>query len=353
MSKSLGNGVDPIEVINEYGTDALRFSLIQNISAGNDIRYIPEKVEASRNFVNKLWNAAKFVNMYINDLGNINENNIKFMPEDKWILTKLSNVIEEVTDNIDKFEIGVAIQKIYDFVWSDFCDLYIEMVKPRLYEKSGESYLSAIWTLNYTLLSAIKLLHPYMPYVTEEIYQNLNKSCDSIMQETWPEAKFKFEVETEIVEIINDLLRQIRNTRANMDIQGSKKVNSLVLVEDESVLNVFKEAQGFIQKLGYIEEIKYINSKEEIDQNYTSLHTDKISLFLDLSSLINVDDEIAKLNKEKEDTLKELNRAKGMLSNESFVSKAPAALVEKEKQKIEKYTEVLSKIEEQLSKFSK
>ena len=351
MSKSLGNGVDPIEVINEYGTDALRFSLIQNISAGNDIRYIPEKVEASRNFVNKLWNAAKFVNMYINDLSNVDENNIKFMPEDKWILTKLSKLINEVTDNIDKFEIGVAIQKIYDFVWSDFCDSYIEMVKPRLYEKSGESYISAIWTLNHTLLSAIKLLHPYMPYVTEEIYQNLNKSCDSIMQETWPEDKFNFANEAEIVEIINDLLRQIRNTRANMDIQGSKKVNSLVLVEDENVLNVFKEAQGFIQKLGYIEEIKYINSKEEIDNKYTSLHTDKISLFLDLSSLINIEDEIAKLKKEKEDTLKELNRAKGMLSNESFVSKAPAALVEKEKQKIEKYTEVLNKIEEALAKF--
>lgn len=353
MSKSLGNGVDPIEVINEYGTDALRFSLIQNISAGNDIRYIPEKVEASRNFVNKLWNAAKFVNMYINDLGNISENNIKFMPEDKWILTKLSSIIEEVTDNIDKFEIGVAIQKIYDFVWSDFCDLYIEMVKPRLYEKSGEAYTSAIWTLNYTLLSAIKLLHPYMPYVTEEIYQNLNKQCDSIMQETWPETKFNFTEETEIVEIINDLLKQIRNTRANMDVQGSKKVNSLVLIEDKNVLDVFKESQSFIQKLGYIDEIKYINSKEEIEQNYTSLHTDKISLFLDLSSLINIDDEIAKLNKEKEDTLKELNRAKGMLSNESFVSKAPAALVEKEKQKIEKYTEMLNKIEEALSKFSK
>ena len=171
------------------------------------------------------------------------------------------------------------------------------------------------------------------------------------MQEIWPEAKFNFANEAEIVEIINDLLRQIRNTRANMDIQGSKKVNSLVLVEDENVLNVFKEAQGFIQKLGYIEEIKYINSKEEIDNKYTSLHTDKISLFLDLSSLINVEDEIAKLKKEKEDTLKELNRAKGMLSNESFVSKAPAALVEKEKQKIEKYTEVLNKIEEALAKF--
>ena len=353
MSKSLGNGVDPIEVINEYGTDALRFSLIQNISAGNDVRYISEKVEASRNFVNKLWNAGKFVNMYINDVNGLDENSIKLLPEDKWILTKLSNLINEVTSDIDKFEIGIAIQKIYDFIWSDFCDLYIEMVKPRLYEKSGDNYSSAIWTLNYTLISALKLLHPYMPYVTEEIYQNLNKAFDSIMLDRWPEAKYNFKEEKKYIDDINELLRQIRNTRANMNIQGSKKVDAYILFEDDNLQNIFKDSEKFIKKLGYIDNIKYIDSKDDINQSYTSLHLDKLSLFLDFSSLINIDEELEKLNREKETATKELNRAKGMLANETFVSKAPQALVEKEKEKINKYTEVLNKIEEQINRLKK
>ena len=353
MSKSLGNGVDPIEVINEYGTDALRFSLIQNISAGNDIRYISEKVEASRNFVNKLWNAGKFVNMYVSDINGVEEDNISLIPEDKWILTKLSNLINEVTSDIDKFEIGIAIQKIYDFIWSDFCDLYIEMVKPRLYEKSGEKYISAVWTLNYTLISALKLLHPYMPFVTEEIYQNLNKPFDSIMQEEWPEAKYDFKDEKEYIEVINEVLKQIRNTRANMNIQGNKKVDAYILLEDEKLANIFKESEKFIQKLGVIENINYIISRDEVNDSYTSLHFDKLSLFLDFSSVINIEEELEKLNKEKETATKELNRAKGMLSNETFVSKAPQSLVEKEREKITKYTEVLTKIDEQINKLRK
>ena len=352
MSKSLGNGVDPIEVINEYGTDALRFSLIQNITPGNDIRYMKEKVEASRNFINKLWNAAKFVNMYINDMDKIDENDIELLPSDKWILTKLSALVKDVTLDIEKFEIGIAVQKIYDFIWSDFCDLYIEMVKPRLYEKAEKRYDSALWTLNYTLISAIKLLHPFTPYVTEEIYQNLYKKCDSIMQEKWPEAKYDYINEKNVVDNINEMLKQIRNIRANMDIQGSKKVNALLLLDNEEIKNIIIESEDYIKKLGYIDNITYVDKNTKIDEKLTSIHLDGITAFLDLSSLVNVDEEMKKLEKEKENAIKELKRANGMLQNESFVSKAPVALIDKEKEKVEKYTKLIENIEDRISKLN-
>ena len=349
MSKSLGNGVDPIDIINKYGTDALRFSLIQNISPGNDVRYIPEKLEASRNFVNKLWNAARFVNMYLEDLSN--ETNTKLMPEDKWILTKLSNIVSEVEKDMDSFEIGIALQKIYDFIWSDFCDLYIEMVKPRLYNKESSSYNSAIWTLNYVLLNSIKLLHPYMPFVTEEIYQNLKTNKDSIMLENWPSVNYNFDTEKDIVENINLMLKQIRNLRANTNIEGNKKVGAQVVIENSKVEEVFKNCEEFIKKLGYIDNIKYLSNTEEADKAYSTLHLKDINIYLDLKSAVNIEDEIKKLETEKQKILNELNRAKKMLSNESFVAKAPESLVNSEKEKLEKYTNLLQKVEERLKDF--
>lgn len=352
MSKSLGNGVDPIEVIENYGTDALRFSLTQNISAGNDMRYMPEKLETARNFANKLWNAAKFVNMYIDDIAVENVEN--FLPADKWILTKLSKLEKEVKDNLDKYELGVPLQKLYDFIWSDFCDWYIEIVKTRLYDKETNpfSYSVAVWTLNHVLVQVVKMLHPYMPFITEEIYQNLHTNKNSIMKDMYPCDDYNFEKETEIIELFLNMIRNIRNERLNSGINGSKKVNSQVYLKNENDKKIFKLCEDYIKRLGYIENIEYIDTEEKANNNYTSITLPRISIYLDLLGAVDLDKENERLNNEKEKVLKELNRAKSMLSNEKFVSKAPANLVEQEKMKVVKYEEMLNDIEKRIKELN-
>ena len=352
MSKSLGNGVDPIEVIENYGTDALRFSLTQNISAGNDMRYMPEKLETARNFANKLWNAAKFVNMYIDDIAVENVEN--FLPADKWILTKLSKLEKEVKDNLDKYELGVPLQKLYDFIWSDFCDWYIEIVKTRLYDKETNpfSYSVAVWTLNHVLVQVIKMLHPYMPFITEEIYQNLHTDKNSIMKDMYPCDNYNFEKETEIIELFLNMIRNIRNERLNSGINGSKKVNAQVYLKNENDKKLFKLCEDYIKRLGYIENIEYIDTEEKANNNYTSITLPRISIYLDLLGAVDLDKENERLNNEKEKFLKELNRAKSMLSNEKFVSKAPANLVEQEKMKVIKYEEMLNDIEKRIKELN-
>ena len=352
MSKSLGNGVDPIEVIENYGTDALRFSLTQNISAGNDMRYMPEKLETARNFANKLWNAAKFVNMYIDDI--VVENVENFLPADKWILTKLSKLEKEVKDNLDKYELGVPLQKLYDFIWSDFCDWYIEIAKTRLYDKETNpfSYSVAVWTLNHVLVQVIKMLHPYMPFVTEEIYQNLHTDKNSIMKDMYPCDNYNFEKETEIIELFLNMIRNIRNERLNSGINGSKKVNAQVYLKNENDKKLFKLCEDYIKRLGYIENIEYIDTEEKANNNYTSITLPRISIYLDLLGAVDLDKENERLNNEKEKVLKELNRAKSMLSNEKFVSKAPANLVEQEKMKVIKYEEMLNDIEKRIKELN-
>lgn len=352
MSKSLGNGVDPIEVIENYGTDALRFSLTQNISAGNDMRYMPEKLETARNFANKLWNAAKFVNMYIDDIAVENVEN--FLPADKWILTKLSKLEKEVKDNLDKYELGVPLQKLYDFIWSDFCDWYIEIVKTRLYDKETNpfSYSVAVWTLNHVLVQVIKMLHPYMPFITEEIYQNLHTDKNSIMKDMYPCDNYNFEKETEIIELFLNMIRNIRNERLNSGINGSKKVNAQVYLKNENDKKLFKLCEDYIKRLGYIENIEYIDTEEKANNNYTSITLPRISIYLDLLGAVDLDKENERLNNEKEKVLKELNRAKSMLSNEKFVSKAPANLVEQEKMKVIKYEEMLNDIGKRIKELN-
>ena len=352
MSKSLGNGVDPIEVIENYGTDALRFSLTQNISAGNDMRYMPEKLETARNFANKLWNAAKFVNMYIDDIAVENVEN--FLPADKWILTKLSKLEKEVKDNLDKYELGVPLQKLYDFIWSDFCDWYIEIVKTRLYDKETNpfSYSVAVWTLNHVLVQVIKMLHPYMPFITEEIYQNLHTDKNSIMKDMYPCDNYNFEKETEIIELFLNMIRNIRNERLNSGINGSKKVNAQVYLKNENDKKLFKLCEDYIKRLGYIENIEYIDAEEKANNNYTSITLPRISIYLDLFGAVDLYKENERLNNEKEKVLKELNRAKSMLSNEKFVSKAPANLVEQEKMKVIKYEEMLNDIEKRIKELN-
>ena len=349
MSKSLGNGVDPLDIIRDYGTDALRLSLIQNITPGNDVRYIPEKVEASRNFVNKLWNAARFANNYIEDL-DIDKPEM-LMPEDKWILTKLSNTIKNVEQNMDNFEIGIAVQLVYDFIWNDICDWYIEMIKPRLYDKENKSYKTAIWTLNHVLISAAKMLHPFMPFVTEEVYLNLKSQKESIMLALWPKAEYEFAEEEKAIDIINDMIRQIRNARANMNITGSKKTSAQIVLEKGKFEEVFKEAERYFKKLAYIENIEYLDSIDDANTKYVALHDEKINVFLNMSDAIDLDAEIAKLEKEKQSATSELKRAQGMLKNENFVKKAPEKLIQAEKEKVEKYTDLLEKIELRLNEL--
>ena len=349
MSKSLGNGVDPLDIIRDYGTDALRLSLIQNITPGNDVRYIPEKVEASRNFVNKLWNAARFANNYIEDL-DIDKPEM-LMPEDKWILTKLSNTIKNVEQNMDNFEIGIAVQLVYDFIWNDICDWYIEMIKPRLYDKENKSYKTAIWTLNYVLIAAVKMLHPFMPFVTEEVYLNLKSQKESIMLALWPKAEYEFAEEEKAIDIINDMIRQIRNARANMNITGAKKTSAQIVLKKGKFEEVFKEAERYFKKLAYIENIEYLDSIDDANTKYVALHDEKINVFLNMSDAIDLDAEIAKLEKEKQSATSELKRAQGMLKNENFVKKAPEKLIQAEKEKVEKYTDLLEKIELRLNEL--
>ena len=349
MSKSLGNGVDPLDIIRDYGTDALRLSLIQNITPGNDVRYIPEKVEASRNFVNKLWNAARFANNYIKDL-DIDKPEM-LMPEDKWILTKLSNTIKNVEQNMDNFEIGIAVQLVYDFIWNDICDWYIEMIKPRLYDKENKSYKTAIWTLNYILIAAAKMLHPFMPFVTEEVYLNLKSQKESIMLALWPKAEYEFKDEEKAVDVINNMIRQIRNARANINITGSKKTSAQVVLEKGKFEEIFKEAQEYFKKLAYIENIEYLDNIDDANTKYVALHDEKINVFLNMSDAIDLDAEIEKLEKEKQTATSELKRAQGMLKNENFVNKAPEKLIQAEKEKVEKYTDLLEKIESRLNEL--
>ncbi|MEG0073008.1 MAG: valine--tRNA ligase [Clostridia bacterium] len=353
MSKSLGNGVDPLDVIEKYGTDALRFSLIQNISPGNDIRYIPEKVESSRNFANKLWNAARFAQSYIGkqtneDLEKVDQT--KFAIEDKWILDKTSELINEVTENIDAFEIGIALQKIYDFVWNDICDTYIEMIKTRLYDENSETYMQAVWTLNKILCISLKLLHPYMPFITEEIYLSLLHNDETIVNAKWPKAEFTYKEEANCTEECIDLIKEIRNHRSEMNIPMSKKISCIVYSE-KNQKNIIL-AEHFIKKMTGIENVDYVDNSSEISKDFTAIHMQTFEMYVDFSEAIDKAAEIEKLTKEKETAIKELKRAEGMLSNEKFVSKAPEKLINSEKEKVEKYKQLIQKIEERIEKMN-
>lgn len=351
MSKSLGNGIDPLEVIEKYGADALRFSLVLGISAGNDLRFSEEKLEAARNFSNKLWNAARFVNSYVEKVEELEEPN-KFMVEDKWILTKLSEIVENVTKNIENHDVGVALENLYTFIWQDFCDWYIEMVKPRLYDETSESHSSAIWTLNYTLKAAITLLHPYMPYVTEEIYENLKHEEGMLINALIPQPLYKYEKEKENVEKIRELIKSIRNVRSEMNIVNSKKIDLVTNFEDEFLRKDFENCQNFICKLALVGKMTIAENIDESLKGYYTLHLDKINVFLDLSSCIDKKEEIAKLQKEKENLMKEVKRSEGMLNNENFISKAPEKLVNAEREKLEKYSQMLKKVEARIDEIN-
>ena len=339
MSKSLGNGVDPLEVIEKYGADALRFTLATGNSPGNDMRYSDKRVEASRNFANKLWNAARFVMM------NLSIDKIELpknpLPEDKWVLSKYNKLVAEVTDNLENFDIGVAVSKLYDFIWDVYCDWYIELVKPRLYDEGCASGRDAEKTLSYVLCGVLKLLHPFMPFVTEEIFCALPTGVESIVVSKWPKynEELVFEQDEEDIETICDAIRGIRNTRAEMNIPPSKK-SSLTIVTQNAAL--FEKGILFFKKLAYATDVRITDKKDT--EGAISVIVHGAELLLPQGELIDREKETARLLKEKANLEAEIKRSKGKLSNEGFLKKAPEKLIEEEKAKYEKYKEMLQKV---------
>ena len=351
MSKSLGNGIDPLEIIAKYGTDALRFSLVLGISPGNDIRYMPEKLESASNFANKLWNASKFV------LSNMPEDGSKLVEdklpenlcyEDKWILSKLNKLVKEVTNNLENFELGIATQKVYDFIWNEFCDWYIEMVKSRLYDENCTTKFAAQYTLNKVLKDSLKLLHPVMPFVTEKIYMQLYHNDESIMISKWPEytESLSFEKEEEQIEKLKTIIVGIRNLRTNLNVHPSKK--SKLIFVTKTANDMLKESSAMIQKLGFANEIDIQEDKENIPQNAMSVLADGIEVYIPFEELVDLEAEKQRLQGEREKLLSEVARGEKMLSNPGFVNKAPEAKINEEKAKLAKYKEMLEKVEERL-----
>ena len=347
MSKSLGNGIDPLEVIDEYSTDALRFSLILGITAGNDIRYMPEKLESSSNFANKLWNASKFVLMNLEDYDGIYDEK-DLCKEDKWILSKLNTLVKEVTNNIDNFDIGVSTQKIYDFIWNEFCDWYIEICKTRLYDKTSTTRKAAQFTLNKVLQDSLKLLHPVMPFITEEIYTKLYNDDETIMTAEWPkfEEKYAFQKEEQEIEKLKDVIIGIRNIRNNMNVHPSRK--SKLIVVTENYKDLINESESILNKLGFAESIELKNNKDGIPSNAVSVVTDGIEVFMPFEDLVDLEAEKERLQNEKTKLESEVARATKMLSNPGFVNKAPEAKINEEKAKLTKYQEMLDSVNERL-----
>ncbi len=347
MSKSLGNGIDPLEIISDYSADALRFSLVSGTSAGNDMRFMPEKLEAASNFANKVWNAAKFVLMNLTDYDNSED--INLMVEDKWILSKLNTLISEIKVNMDNYDLGVALDKIYAFIWNEFCDWYIEIVKPRLYNKEGKTRKTAQYVLNKVLSDSLKLLHPFMPFVTEKIYKELYNKDESIMISEYPEYKkeLEFKAEEIAIEELKDIITGIRNVRAKMNVHPSKKSKLIFVTKDYE--KIIKESEEFLKKLGFGEEVTVQESKENIPQNAINVVAKGIEVFMPFEDLVDIKEEIERLEKEKAKVLIEKEKTDKMLSNPGFVAKAPAQKVEEEKQKQAKFNEIISSIDERIN----
>ena len=354
MSKSLGNGIDPLEIIDQYGADALRLTLITGNAPGNDMRFYYERVEASRNFANKVWNASRFIMM--NMEGKTITKPESLEPVDKWIISKLNNLVKEVTDNMDNFELGIAVQKVYDFIWDEFCDWYIEMVKPRLYNSDdAASQNAALWTLKTVLIDALKLLHPYMPFITEEIFCTLQSEEESIMISSWPtyQEDRVFEKEEKDIEIIKEAVRGIRNVRTSMNVAPSRKAAVYVVSDKEEILKTFTEGKLFFASLAYASEVMMQKDKEGIDDDAVSVVIPNATLYIPFAELVDLSQEIERLEKEEKRLQGELARVNGMLNNERFMSKAPEAKVAEERAKLEKYTQMMSQVQERLAQLKK
>ena len=359
MSKSLGNGIDPLDIIENYGADALRLTLITGNAPGNDMRFYNERVENSRNFANKVWNASRFIMMNMED----GEKSAIHQPApaglepvDKWIISKLNNTIKEVTDNMDHFELGIAVQKVYDFIWDEFCDWYIEMVKPRLYNSDDkESHKAALWTLQTVLINALKLLHPYMPFITEEIFCTLQDEEESIMISDWPVYKdeWNFASDEKAIETIKEAVRGIRNVRTQMNVAPSRKAKVFVVSDSDEVLDIFTTGKLFFESLAYASESVCQKNKDGIADDAVSVVLAEATVYIPFSDLVDISAEIERLTKEQKKLEGELKRSQNMLSNEKFLAKAPADKIAEEKEKQQKYQQTYDQITERLKQLAK
>ena len=361
MSKSLGNGIDPLEVIEKYGADALRFTLITGNAPGNDMRFYWERVEASRNFANKVWNASRFImmNMEKAKLSETAPSNLTLA--DRWILSKVNTLAKDMTENLDKYELGIAASKVYDFIWEEFCDWYIEMVKPRLYNDADETKEAALWTLKTVLIQALKMLHPYMPFITEEIYVNLRDVLieagvpadtmeESVMIAAWPVFKeeWNFAEDENAVDTIKDAVRGIRNLRTDMNVPNSKKATVYVVSEKDSIRKIFEDAKVFFATLGFASEVIVQADKTGIADDAVSAVIHDAVVYIPFAELVDIEKEKERLAKEEKRLQGEIKRCEGMLNNPNFVGKAPQTKIDEEKAKLEKYTGMLETVKERL-----
>ncbi len=355
MSKSLGNGIDPLEIIDKYGADALRLTLITGNAPGNDMRFYYERVEASRNFANKVWNASRFIMMNLEkeDFSGVTLKDLT--DADKWILSKVNTLAAQVTENMDKFELGIAVQKVYDFIWEEFCDWYIEMVKPRLYSETDTTKAAALWTLKTVLIQALKLLHPYMPFITEEIFLSLQDEEPSIMISSWPEYKneWNFAEEEGSVEVIKEAVRAIRNVRTEMDVPPSRKAHVFVVSQKEEICRIFETGKVFFATLAHASEVAVQSDKTGIAEDAASALIRDAAIYMPFADLVDVKKEIERLKGEEKRLEKELARSNGMLSNERFLSKAPEAKINEEKEKLAKYEQLMQQVKERLAQLCK
>ena len=349
MSKSLGNGIDPLEIISEYGADALRFTLATGNSPGNDMRFYTERVEASRNFANKIWNASRFLmmNLTIDEIKLPDASRLKL--EDKWILTEYNNLVKEVTENLDKYELGVAVSKLYDFIWDNYCDWYIELVKPRLYEANGADPVAQN-VLSCVLIGALKLLHPFMPFITEEIFSGLPTGEESIMISKWPvyDEGLSFEDDQKRMVVVMDAIRSVRNIRSQMNVVPSRKAKLIIVTENKAV---FEETEVYFEKLASASETVVTDTKDGIDENAVNVVVEGATIYIPLDELVDRSKEIERLEKEMKTLEAEIKRVEGKLGNAGFVAKAPAHVVEEEKAKGEKYAKMLEEVKASLAKL--
>jgi len=354
MSKSLGNGIDPLEIIQQYGADALRLTLITGNAPGNDMRFYNERVESSRNFANKIWNASRFIMMNLEKAEVPEKIDLTSLTDaDKWILSKVNQVAVDVTENMDKFELGIAVQKVHDFIWEEFCDWYIEMVKPRLYSETDNTKAAALWTLRTVLGQALKLLHPFMPFVTEEIYCTLNPGEESVMIAQWPvySEGWNFESEEQAVELMKEAVRSIRAVRMQMNVPPGKKATVYVVSEKKDVREIFENGKVFFATLGSASEVLIQADKEGIAEDAVSAVLPEAVIYIPFAELVDIEKEIERLGKEEARLSKELARVEGMLKNEKFLSKAPEAKIQEEKDKMEKYTQMMEQVRSRLEQL--
>ena len=357
MSKSLGNGIDPLEIIEKYGADALRITLVTGNAPGNDMRFYDERVEANRNFANKVWNASRFIlmNMEGKEITVPNESDLSAV--DQWIISKMNTLTKDVTENMDKFELGIAVQKVYDFIWDEFCDWYIELAKYRIYhaEEDPAAANSALYTLKTVLGDALKLLHPFMPFVTEEIYGALVPEEESLMMSSWPEYKESscYPEAENIVDHMKEIIRGVRNVRAEMNVAPSRKAKTYIVCENENLCQGFEEIKESSMPLMSANEIQIQSDKSGIAEDAVSVVVADAVVYLPMEELVDFEQELERLTKEEARLTKELARVNGMLNNEKFISKAPEAKINEERAKLEKYTQMMEQVQERLKGLRK